>query len=69
MLCVAQVAQSSADSAARLGADFLASNLRYLTDVYDICLVTYALHVAGHRDRGSAFQMMQDVRIDGDLKP
>ncbi len=61
-----QTVQSRADSAARLAADYLANNFRYLTEVYDICLVSYALHVAGHRDRAFAFQKLEEIKIDGE---
>ena len=60
------MAQSLADAAAHSGADYLASHFRYLTDPFDISLVTYALHVAAHRDRGYAFQKMQEIKYDGE---
>ena len=60
-----QDALSRSEASARIAAEHLASNLNLLHDPFLICLVTYALHIAGHPMRGIAFQIMESVRFQG----
>ncbi len=61
-----QEAQSKVESHKDLAADYLAKNFHLLKDAFEICLVTYALHVCNHRDKDNAFQKMAEIRREGE---
>ena len=46
-----------------LAADFLGKQLHTLYDPYEICIVAYALHVAGHETKGEAFRILQNAKF------
>ncbi|XP_055893083.1 CD109 antigen-like isoform X3 [Biomphalaria glabrata] len=58
---VANISQSI-----KLGVDFLVRRLPFLTDPYDICIVTYTLHLVNDNNKETAFNKMQSIAITGD---
>ncbi|KAI0207911.1 Complement C3 [Lamellibrachia satsuma] len=55
-------AQAKAERATGRAAEYLANNFHRLLDPFEICMVTYALHVANHPSRGEAFHFMKKLK-------
>lgn len=52
-------------TAASLGADYIASNLDQVTDVFTVCLMAYSLVVANHKTKSYAVDRMNKLRTEG----
>ena len=61
-----QEAQIQAITSMNLAADYLAKNLDQLTDPFDVCTVTYALHLAHHSVKDEAFRKMMKLKRVGE---
>ena len=61
-----QAAQTDAVNSMNLAADYLAVNFDRLTDPFEVCTVTYALHLAQHSMKTEAFLKIQAMGIIGE---
>ena len=61
-----QEAQSRAATALQAGAAHLAHHFHRISDAFELCLVTYALHVANNDLKEHAFSSMRAHAIVGE---
>jgi len=56
-----QDAKQRADAAAGRAADYLASKIMYITDPFQMAILTYALQAARHKDRVTAYNRLRPM--------
>ena len=54
-----QAVQTDATNSMNLAADYLARNFDRITDPFEVCTVTWALHLAQHSMKTEAFLKME----------
>jgi len=56
-----QEAKQAADAAADRAADYLASKIMYVTDPFQMAILTYALQVAHHKQSDTAYNRLRPM--------
>jgi len=56
-----QEAKQQADAAASRGADYLSTKIMYVTDPFQMAILTYALQVAHHKHQDSAYNRLRSM--------
>ncbi len=60
-----QEAKVAANAAVAKATDYLALLIPYITDPFQMCIVTYALHLTQHHKADYAFIRMKSMRREG----
>ncbi|CAH1782654.1 unnamed protein product [Owenia fusiformis] len=61
-LGVTGAASTAVETARNKGADFLATTFQLLDDPFELAIVTYALHIAGHRSKSTFFAKLRNSK-------
>jgi len=56
-----QDAKQNADAAVHRAAEYLAGKIMYVTDPFQMAILTYALHVSQHEHRDSAYKRLRSM--------
>lgn len=58
-------AKMAATAAVAKATDYLATLIPYITDPFQMCIVTYALHITKHHQADYAYIRMKSMRREG----
>lgn len=63
-MCDLQDVKATAQHAVLQASEYLASKVSLITDPWQMAVVAYALHVAGHKGKDTAYEKLKTMKRD-----